>query len=207
MSDSSNSPGPYGRSGPDGHHGQSFPAPNQQPHPHPPGQPWGPQYSQWYNPNDAPARARNFTMGQLFTKPVYLLLIISAVLYVISRVVGAVAQAQRPGIATGGQETAAETISFLLGFGFVLVIVLGLYLLTLIPITVGKNWGRVVGFVFAGLGIFMQLIGLIGVHLYGGVAIVLVVLAVAFIGVNIAWIVVAALTWERRPQTFGYPLP
>ncbi|MDO5618177.1 hypothetical protein [Kocuria sp.] len=182
-------PGPYPGA-------QAGPYPGVTPYPIPQ------QYAQWYNPHDAPAKARDFALVHLVTKPVYLLLLISAALYTIMRIVPLA-----DGWIAASSVSGANAVGFLLGAVLTMVFFMGLYVLVLIPITYGKNWGRIVGFVLAGLGILAALIGLIGVTMYGPVlAMLLVILALLFIGVNIAWIVAAARTWEKPvPAPYMYP--
>lgn len=190
---------------------------------HPYGQPPGPyppdpgshpgqqQYSQWYNPNAGPQPARRINKADLVRKPVYLLLLISAALYVLLRMMDVARMVvPRLGSPVEGFDgeafnafAAGQILSTLLFTG----LFLGLYLLVLIPIAKGLNWGRVVGFVFAALGSMGSLFGLLGIMLYRDVLwIPTILVSIAFLGVNIAWIVVAAKTWEK-PAATPYPYP
>ncbi|WP_047691421.1 hypothetical protein [Kocuria sp. ZOR0020] len=139
-------------------------------------------------------------------KPVYLLLLISAALYVGEQVVGVLELVIRSQQFSSAN-TGAMIGSSVMGVAFSVCIIGALYMVVLIPMMLGHNWGRVVGYVFASLGTLgaiLNLVYLIG--LPGPLWILNVGVELLFIGVNIAWIVVAAKTWEK-PAAAPYPCP
>ncbi|ROZ65772.1 hypothetical protein EDL96_01510 [Kocuria soli] len=189
-------------------YGQNQYAPNQ----YPPNQQGPNRYAQWYDPNGGPSRPRNFSKKDLFTKPLYLLVILSAVLFLGTRFLGIIGQlvpAYRDRYYTSWEmlSGAAETSGFYLGILIVTAIVLALYALVLFPLTLGKNWARILGFVFAGIGSLMMLADFFTVGRYGAFGIVLVLGILGFVGVNIAWVVVAIRTWEKPRRSGPYPVP
>lgn len=174
--------------------------------PHPGSYPGQQQYSQWYNPNAGPLPTRPFNKSDLVHKPVYLLLLISAGLYLARDVVGLLElliRSQQFSGADTGAMLGTSIMSSVIGVG----IVGALYLLTLIPMTMGQNWGRVVGFVMASLGTLGSLFSLVVLARFmTPLGLPQMGLTLLFVGVNIAWIVVAAKTWERPIQApSAYP--
>ena len=74
----------------------------------------------------------------------------------------------------------------------VLVLGAGLYLLVYLPLRKGKNWARILGIVFAIIGVAFTTYGFTGLGVYEGPArIISIVLGVLFIAVNIFWLITA----------------
>lgn len=71
------------------------------------------------------------------------------------------------------------------------IIVLGLYALVFALINRGSGAGRITGIIFAVLGSLGALGSFISAFSYGWVAILVVLVALAFIAVNIMWIIQA----------------
>ena len=69
------------------------------------------------------------------------------------------------------------------------VIFAALYILLAIQVRKGKNWARILGTVFAALSILSYLFGMLGALMYGGLGIVLIVIALIALIVDIQWIV------------------
>ena len=72
-----------------------------------------------------------------------------------------------------------------------LVVLVGLYVMEYVFLSKGANWARILGIVLAILSAVGFLGNLFGFWLYGQWAIVLIGLGIAFIAVNIAWLVTA----------------
>ncbi|MDO5618176.1 hypothetical protein [Kocuria sp.] len=70
-------------------------------------------------------------------------------------------------------------------------VVLGLYALINAFLRQGKNWARVTGIVLACLGSAAALFGMFNILFYGAFGIVVALGVVAFIAVNVVWIVAA----------------
>ncbi|MEX5235104.1 hypothetical protein [Kocuria arenosa] len=73
-----------------------------------------------------------------------------------------------------------------------LVVLVGLYAMEYVFLRKGANWARILGIVLAILSAVGFLGNLFGIWLYGPGAIVLIAMGVAFIAVNIAWLVTAS---------------
>lgn len=73
-----------------------------------------------------------------------------------------------------------------------LVVLVGLYAMEYVFLRKGANWARILGIVLAILSAVGFLGNLFGFWLYGQGAIVLIAMGVAFIAVNIAWLVTAS---------------
>ncbi len=74
------------------------------------------------------------------------------------------------------------------------VIAVGLYMLVYIPLTKGKSWARVLGLVFAFIGVIATLLNFLsfGIIMFGSaVGLVAAVAFLGHLGVTIYWIVVA----------------
>ena len=84
------------------------------------------------------------------------------------------------------------------------VVLLGLYASAYVFLRKGANWARITGIVLAILSSLGFLGNLFGFWLYGQWAIVLIGLGIAFIVVNIAWLVTAfgapLRAWFTRPR-------
>ena len=84
------------------------------------------------------------------------------------------------------------------------VVLLGLYATAYVFLRKGANWARITGIVLAILSSLGFLGNLFGFWLYGQWAIVLIGLGIAFIVVNIAWLVTAfgapLRAWFTRPR-------
>lgn len=84
------------------------------------------------------------------------------------------------------------------------VVLVGLYATAYVFLRKGANWARIVGTVLAILSSLGFLGNLFGFWLYGQWAIVLIALGIAFIAVNIAWLVTAFRAplreWFTRPR-------
>lgn len=169
------------------------------------------QYAEWYNPNAGPgAGLRNFDKRHLLTKPVYWLLLLSAFMYlsnVVMQQVGQFTSAYQSNAVPFYENLngAAAYAGYVIGQAITIAAILGLYVLVLVPTAKGKNWGRVVGFVFAGIGSLIALGNLVGVSLYGAFGIVIVLILVIWVAANIGWIVVAALTWQKSSPPSSHP--
>lgn len=72
-----------------------------------------------------------------------------------------------------------------------LVVVLAVYALIYTYLRRGKNWARVTGIVLACLGAATSLIGFFDAFFYGLYGIVVALAIVAFVAVNVMWIVAA----------------
>ena len=72
-----------------------------------------------------------------------------------------------------------------------LVVLVGLYVMEYVFLSKGANWARILGIVLAILSAVGFLGNLFGFWLYGQWAIVLITIGVAYILVNIAWLVTA----------------
>ncbi|MFI7482434.1 hypothetical protein ACH9EU_08445 [Kocuria sp. M1R5S2] len=72
-----------------------------------------------------------------------------------------------------------------------LAVLVGLYVMEYVFLRRGANWARIVGIVLAILSSVTFLGNLFGFWLYGQWAMVLIAIGVAFIAVNIAWLVTA----------------
>lgn len=72
-----------------------------------------------------------------------------------------------------------------------LVVLVGLYVMEYVFLSKGANWARILGIVLATLSAVGFLGNLFGFWLYGQWAIVLITIGIAFIAVNIAWLVTA----------------
>ena len=72
-----------------------------------------------------------------------------------------------------------------------LVVLVGLYAMEYVFLRKGANWARILGIVLAILSSLGLLGNLFGFWLYGQWAIVLIAIGIAFIAVNIAWLVTA----------------
>ncbi|TDL42449.1 hypothetical protein [Kocuria rosea] len=72
-----------------------------------------------------------------------------------------------------------------------LVVLVGLYVMEYVFLSKGANWARILGIVLAILSAVGFLGNLFGFWLYGQWAIVLITIGIAFIAVNIAWLVTA----------------
>lgn len=70
-----------------------------------------------------------------------------------------------------------------------LVVLVGLYVMEYVFLSKGANWARILGIVLAILSSVTFLGNLFGFWLYGQWAIVLITIGIAFIAVNIAWLV------------------
>ena len=85
-----------------------------------------------------------------------------------------------------------------------LVVLVGLYVMEYVFLSKGANWARILGMVLAILSAVAFLGNLFGFWLYGQWAIVLIGLGIAFIAVNIAWLVTAfsapLRAWFTRPR-------
>ena len=85
-----------------------------------------------------------------------------------------------------------------------LVVLVGLYVMEYVFLSKGANWARILGIVLAILSAVGFLGNLFGFWLYGQWAIVLIGLGIAFIAVNIAWLVTAfgapLRAWFTRPR-------
>lgn len=84
------------------------------------------------------------------------------------------------------------------------VVLLGLYATAYVFLKKGANWARITGTVLAILSSLGFLGNLFGFWLYGEWAIVLITIGIAFIAVNIAWLVTAfgapLRAWFTRPR-------
>lgn len=87
----------------------------------------------------------------------------------------------------------------------VLAVALGLYALVYVFLKKGSNWARVLGIVLSVLSVVGTLIGLLGVMVYGGLGIVLLVLGLLLVVVNVLWLVTAFKApvkhWFVTPRT------
>ncbi|OSM44305.1 hypothetical protein [Nesterenkonia sp. PF2B19] len=75
-----------------------------------------------------------------------------------------------------------------------LIIPVVLYIVAYLGITKVKNWGRILGTVFAALGTLFTLWGLTGIGMMldtGAIGILSLVLSIAFIAVNVYWFLTA----------------
>ena len=72
------------------------------------------------------------------------------------------------------------------------VVLVGLYVMEYVFLSKGANWARILGIVLAILSAVTFFTNLFGSWLYGQWAIVLITIGVAFIAVNIAWVVSAS---------------
>ncbi|MCJ8504127.1 hypothetical protein MRU69_04500 [Kocuria flava] len=145
------------------------------------------------------------------------LTLLSAALYAVSSIVSLVASstmdmtsmAERMGMpadqaqqaeAMAGQSAALSVVSGLV----TLAIALGLYALVYVFVKKGRNWARILGVVLASLSALSVLFGFLGYWLYGGWGVVLMAVGVAFVVVNVLWIVTAFRAplnqWFTRPQ-------
>ena len=128
------------------------------------------------------------------------LTLVSLGVYVLSSVIGMIAYAttdlvevyRQLGLSTEMAEQAAggmttSWVSSLIG----LIIGVALYALVYNGLRKGKNWARVLGTVFAALAILGGLFSFFNVALFGGLGILLAVIAVIKIIVDIMWIVTA----------------
>jgi hypothetical protein len=85
-----------------------------------------------------------------------------------------------------------------------IVVLVGLYATEYVFLRKGANWARIVGIVAAILSSLGFLGNLFGFWLYGQWAIVLIAIGIAFIAVNIAWLVTAfqapLRAWFTQPR-------
>lgn len=173
----------------------------------PNGEPLGQQYGQAggkygtaeYNPGQyTGTMERPSTVDRLLK-----LTLISLALYVVSSILGFISlgtidynqMAREQGVDPAQAESAAQMAG---AFGLVggiifTVITIGLYLLVYFPLKAGKNWGRILGTVFAALAIVFGLVGLFGGSdgVSTGLYIAGIVLSVIKLIVDILWIVTA----------------
>ncbi|MCR4526561.1 hypothetical protein NUV30_09285 [Kocuria rhizophila] len=199
--------------------GQPGPAPSGQPMPYgqgavngapqggPNGQPSGQQYGQAggkygtaeYNPGQyTGTMERPSTVDRLLK-----LTLISLAIYVLSSILGFISLgtidysqvAREQGMDPSQAESAAQLAGAfgLVGGIIVTVIMIGLYLLVYFPLKAGKNWGRILGTIFAVLAILSGIYGLFSGQegLSTGIFIAGIVLSVIKLIVDILWIVTA----------------
>lgn len=185
-----------------------------------PGGPQGPQYgsgpngSHHNNAGQSPL-ARVFSNNSSLPKAVrqlQLAAIVSAVAYLIVQIVSlVVSSVALSGLAsTYGVEGMAG-----LGIGvgiFFLVVVMGLYILVIIPLLGGQNWGRILGIVFAILGGLSGLFSLFSVGtsfaLSTGLGVVGLLQVVALVG-TATWFLIFAFrsdvaAWYTPQLPTGY---
>lgn len=73
----------------------------------------------------------------------------------------------------------------------VMAVVLGLYALVYVFLKKGQNWARVLGIVLAILSALSVLTGFLSAWIFGGWGFVLIAVGIAFIVVNVLWLVTA----------------
>lgn len=148
-----------------------------------------------YNPNDYTGLVQRPAQLDKLLK----LTLLSAVLYVLNAVVGAIATATTDltqyyrdlGMSTEDAEAFAGEGSGIVTTIVLLAVALLLYFLVYRGLNKGKNWARILGTVLAALAILSNLFGLFGVFIYGALGIVLLVIMLIKLIVDILWIVTA----------------
>ncbi|MBD2761725.1 hypothetical protein IEE91_02110 [Kocuria sp. cx-455] len=127
------------------------------------------------------------------------LTLLSAALYVVFTIVSLIANSttdlaaiyRDQGLSSEQAEMVASSAGGVVGSVIGLVIALLLYFLVYRGLAKGKNWARILGTVFAALSILSYLFGMLGALMYGGLGIVLIVIAIIAVIVDILWIVTA----------------
>lgn len=127
------------------------------------------------------------------------LTLLSAALYVLFTVVSLIANSttdlaavyRDQGLSSEQAEMIASSTGGVLATLIGLAIALLLYFLVYRGLAKGKNWARILGTVFAALSILSYLFGMLGALIYGGLGIVLIVIALIAVIVHILWIVTA----------------
>ncbi|MDS2173800.1 DUF3824 domain-containing protein [Nesterenkonia sp. CL21] len=176
--------------------------PNQQPgqNPYQQPSPEGPKFgTDPYDPNAVGGPMAEPTKFGLLKK----LTLVSLGIYVLSGLVGMFQatdeDAVREQLAAQGMAVDEETLSFAMVGGMIfaavmLIIPVVLYIVAYLGITKVKNWGRILGTVFAALGTLFTLWGLTGIGMMldtGAIGILSLVLSIAFIAVNVYWFLTA----------------
>lgn len=148
------------------------------------------------------------------------LTLLSAALYLVNGVVSAVLMAstdlgamyERMGLPAEEAEQAGAMATRMNGLTVVstlggLIVALGLYALVFFFLKKGANWARILGIVLAVVSAVSTLLGFLGAVLYGAWAVVLIAIGVAFVVVNVLWIVTAVKAplrdWFTRPAYVG----
>lgn len=204
MSTTPNEPG-FPQEGQPNEPGRQYP-PAQDPTAGPPGT--GQPYDRQYGQQGGKYGTAEYNPGQytgMLDRPAILdrllkLTLVSLGIYVLSSVIGIIAYAttdlvevyRQLGFSTEMAEQAAGGVTT----GWVsslvsLIIGVALYLLVYNGLRKGKNWARILGTVFAALAILGGLFSFFNVALFGGLGILLAVIAVIKIVVDIMWIVTA----------------
>ena len=127
------------------------------------------------------------------------LTLLSAALYVLYTIVSLIANSttdmaavyRDQGLSSEQAEMVASSTGGVLGTVIGLAIVLLLYFLVYRGLAKGKNWARILGTVFSALSILTYLFGMLGALVYGGLGIVLIVIALISVIVHVLWIVTA----------------
>lgn len=179
----------------------SSPNPDQfpPPHEHSPGDPGGlprytpsaDQYGQHRGPVPAPPQHRRLLSLTLVSAGLYLLSGIVSMIATLNTDLGEIYErmgvpADQAGALTG-QLSGLSVAGGLIG----LAVALGLYVLLYVFLKKGRNWARILGIVLAILSAVSVLFGFLGTWLYGAWAIPLIAIGIAFIVVNILWLVTA----------------
>ncbi|GAB3192360.1 hypothetical protein [Nesterenkonia suensis] len=98
------------------------------------------------------------------------------------------------GVTVDEEMLAMATTAGLVVAVIMLIVPVALYIVAYLGITKVKNWGRIVGAVFAALGTLVTLWGLVGMGAMlamGAIGVISLALSIAFIAVNIYWFLVA----------------
>lgn len=177
-----------------------------------PGGPQGPQYGgpSGSQPNDdgQSPLARVFSSNSGLPQPVrqlHLAALASAVGFIVTQVLYMITSSV---VLSGLSTVGTQTGIFAGGFIFGMIFTVGLYVLVLIPLLGRKNWGRILGIVFAILGGLSGLFGLIGVisnfTVSAGLGLVTLLQAVVQVGTAV-WFLVFAFRSEVAAWYVPYP--
>lgn len=122
-------------------------------------------------------------------------------IYVLSGIVGIMMSGDvvREQMAAQGAALSEEEMSIALAVGLgtaivVMLVPVVLYIVAYLGISKVKNWGRILGAVFAALGILYTLWGLTSIGMMldmGAIGIISLILSIAFIAVNVYWFLTA----------------